>query len=37
LATEISVFEHHFVAFAGVVDESLAQANQDTADPQPQK
>ena len=37
LATEISTFQHHFIAFTGVVDATLEQADPDASQPQIQK
>ena len=37
LASDISTFQHHFLAFAGVVDASLEQADLDAPQPQTQK
>jgi hypothetical protein len=37
LATEISAFQHHFIAFTGVIDASLEPADQDNSQPQTQK
>lgn len=37
LATEISTFQHHFLAFAGVVDATLDQGDHDAPQPLPQK
>jgi hypothetical protein len=37
LATQISTFQHHFIAFTGVVDATLDQADPDAPEPQPQK
>jgi hypothetical protein len=37
LATEISTFQHHFIAFTGVIDASLEPADQDASQPQTQK
>ncbi len=37
LATEISNFQHHFIAFTGIVDASLEPADQDASEPQTQK
>lgn len=37
LATQISTFQHHFIAFTGVVDASLEQPEQDASQPQTQK
>ena len=37
LATEISAFQHHFIAFTGVIDASLEPADADASQPQPQK
>jgi len=37
LATEISTFQHHFIAFTGVIDASLEPADADASQPQPQK
>ena len=37
LATQISTFQHHFIAFTGVVDATLAQPGQDGSQPQTQK
>jgi hypothetical protein len=37
LATDISTFQHHFLAFTGVIDATLDQADQDAAQSQPQK
>jgi hypothetical protein len=37
LTTEISTFQHHFIAFTGVVDASLEPADTDGSQPQSQK
>lgn len=37
LATEISIFQQHFIAFTGVVDATLEQPGQDESNPQSQK
>ena len=37
LATDISIFQHHFLAFAGIIDASLAQTDYDPSQPQTQK
>jgi hypothetical protein len=37
LATEISTFQQHFIAFTGVVDATLEQPGQDESEPQSQK
>jgi len=37
LATEISTFQQHFIAFTGVVDASLEQPEQDGPQADPQK
>jgi hypothetical protein len=38
LASEISTFQHHFIAFTGIVDASIDQSDADaTAPPEPQK
>jgi hypothetical protein len=37
LATDISTFQHHFLAFAGVIDATLDQADHDAPQPQTQK
>jgi hypothetical protein len=37
LATEISTFQHHFIAFTGVVDASLEPADPDASQPPTQK
>lgn len=37
LATEISTFQHHFIAFTGVIDATLEQPGQDASQPQSQK
>jgi len=37
LAADISTFQHHFLAFTGVVDATLDQAEYDATEPQPQK
>ena len=37
LATDISTFQHHFIAFTGVVDASLEPADPDTSQPPAQK
>jgi hypothetical protein len=37
LAMEISTFQHHFIAFTGVIDASLEPADQDASQPQTQK
>jgi hypothetical protein len=37
LAADISTFQHHFLAFTGVVDATLEQADYDATEPQPQK
>jgi hypothetical protein len=37
LAADISAFQHHFLAFTGVVDATLDQADYDATEPQPQK
>jgi hypothetical protein len=37
LATDISTFQHHFLAFAGVIDATLDQADHDAPQPLPQK
>ena len=37
LATEISAFQQHFIAFTGVVDATLEQPGQDGSEPQSQK
>jgi len=37
LATQISTFQHHFIAFTGVVDATLEPADADTSQPPTQK
>jgi hypothetical protein len=37
LAAEISTFQHHFIAFTGVVDATLQQGDPDVLDPQTEK
>jgi hypothetical protein len=37
LATDISTFQHHFLAFAGVIDATLDQGDHDAAQPLTQK
>jgi hypothetical protein len=37
LATDISTFQHHFLAFAGVIDATLDQTEYDASQPQTQK
>jgi hypothetical protein len=37
LATDISTFQHHLLAFTGVIDATLDQADRDAPQPQPQK
>ena len=37
LAADISTFQHHFLAFTGVVDATLDQADYDATEHQPQK
>jgi hypothetical protein len=37
LATEISTFQHHFIAFTGIVDSTLEQPDSDAPQPQTQK
>lgn len=37
LATQISTFQHHFIAFTGVVDATLEQTEPDASQPQSQK
>jgi hypothetical protein len=37
LATEISTFQQHFIAFTGVVDATLEQPGQDESNPQSEK
>jgi hypothetical protein len=37
LATDISTFQHHFLAFTGIIDATLAQAEYDPSQPQTQK
>ncbi len=37
LATDISIFQHHFLAFTGIIDATLAQADYDPSQPQSQK
>jgi len=37
LASEISAFQHHFIAFTGVVDATLQQGDPNPSDPQPDK
>jgi hypothetical protein len=37
LASEISAFQHHFIAFTGVVDATLQQSDPNPSDPQPDK
>jgi hypothetical protein len=37
LTTEISTFQHHFIAFTGVIDASLEPADSDASQPQTQK
>jgi hypothetical protein len=37
LATDISTFQHHFLAFAGVIDATLDQGDHDASQPLPQK
>src|SRR5271169_3137650 len=37
LATEISTFQHHFIAFTGIVDASLEQPEADASQPPAQK
>ena len=37
LATQISTFQHHFIAFTGVVDATLEQPGEDGSQPQSEK
>jgi hypothetical protein len=37
LATQISTFQHHFIAFTGVVDATLEQSEPDPSQPESQK
>jgi hypothetical protein len=37
LATDISTFQHHFLAFTGVIDATLDRAESDAPQPQTQK
>ncbi len=37
LATDLSTFQHHFLAFTGVIDATLDQADQAASQPQSQK
>ena len=37
LATDISTFQHHFLAFTGVIDATLDQADRDASQPETQK
>src|ERR1700680_4928315 len=37
LASDISTFQHHFLAFTGVIDATLDQADRDAPQPQTQK
>ena len=37
LTTQTSTFQHHFIAFTGVVDASLAQVDPDASQPQTEK
>ena len=37
LASDISTFQHHFLAFTGVIDATLDQADRDNPQPQTQK
>jgi folate-binding Fe-S cluster repair protein YgfZ len=37
LAADISTFQHHYLAFTGVIDASLAQADHDSSPPPTQK
>ena len=37
LAAEISTFQHHFIAFTGVVDATLQQNDPDSSEPQSEK
>jgi hypothetical protein len=37
LATDISTFQHHLLAFTGVIDATLDQADHDASEPQTQK
>ena len=37
LATDISTFQHHFLAFTGIIDATLNQAEDDPSQPQNQK
>jgi hypothetical protein len=37
LATNISTFQHHFLAFTGVIDATLDQADRDAPQPETQK
>jgi hypothetical protein len=37
LATEISTFQHHFIAFTGIVDASIEQPEADASEPPAQK
>lgn len=37
LSTQISAFQHHFIAFTGVVDASLAQVDPDASQPPTEK
>jgi hypothetical protein len=37
LATEISTFQHHFIAFTGIIDASLEQPDPEGSQPQNQK
>jgi hypothetical protein len=37
LATDISTFQHHFIAFTGIVDATLEQPEQDGSQPPTEK
>jgi hypothetical protein len=37
LATDVSTFQHHFLAFTGVIDATLDQSDRDASLPQIQK
>jgi hypothetical protein len=37
LTTDISTFQHHFLAFTGVIDATLDQTESDASQPQTQK
>jgi hypothetical protein len=37
LATDISTFQHHFLAFTGIIDATLDQPDHDSSQPQTQK